>query len=237
VWQRKENPTAKRASDRVLNRQLQRLAKRWTRLLARNLPIGAAQHRALLHQEILAYIRCLIELKTNARPSGLRRVKQRLAALPPPLPTRQSPSTRAEGGGWRASTGVKPVQPISQPLADALAFLPAKAAKPEGDFTLTPAAMQRFCRLTGMDPTKFAGTGEAQAGLVFYVVAFALLSDLDHTSDLEMTLTLKRLRVCREELSQAVARILTGVATRKQYSLHELRSSLTRTLGLPPSEI
>ena len=180
-------------------------ARGWALLLAEGMPGSAPGLHAALAREIEAYARQLLWSRLRSRGlspaqlSGVEPIEARRlgsnsiwpsAAPEPADATDGSPTGEAESAQG----------PVSRP----------DASRPYTRPMVTREVFDRFCRWTGMDPGCLGGPEENQAGLVFYLVVFAMLTCPGGAPDLPSLKLFKKLRQCREQLTRQAEDFLGG---------------------------
>jgi hypothetical protein len=195
----------------------QETARGWALLLAEGMPGTAPGLHAALAREIEAYARQLLWSRLRSRGlspaqlSGVAPIEARrlgsTPSSPPPAPETADATDCSPTGGAESAGG-----PLSRP----------DPSRPYTRPMVTREVFERFCRWTGMDPGCLGGPEENQAGLVFYVVIFAMLTCPGGAPDLPSLKLFKKLRQCREQLTRQAEDFLGGA-----------RSGFTRTTPRP----
>jgi hypothetical protein len=203
---------------------LERKSHAWALLLAEGLVPHTSPRRIQVHREILAYGKRLLALRLEAR--GIQFVEGAVAGC-----------LRLDSEAWRGESGGGGEQ--SAPSGQSAQFLaPAEVlgiVRGTTGLSVTPAAFDRFCRWTGMDSGCLGGSPEHLAGLVFYLVVFSLLTEDGPAPDVGGQKLLQKLRLCREELTQAADRWCQEMDERRTANGFRLMSSaFKRNLGTPP---
>ena len=170
-------------------------ARSWALLLAEGMPCTAPGLHAALAREIeacagqLLWGRMRLRGMNPAQLAGAGPIERRGLGSAARSPLR-TPETPGETGA--SSPGG----------AEFSAGLPARSnpSRPYVPPVVTREVFERFCRWTGMDPGCLGGSEESQAGLVFYLVMFAMLTGPGGSPDLPSLRLFKKLRQCREQM-------------------------------------
>jgi hypothetical protein len=161
----------------------------------------------------------LVEHGISARPEARERMNREIRAFANQIALIRQGLSRAGGPysgpflPWRdfdegLSGGrgvIEPVEPPAYRSSEASdAACPVLAAHSPQLPGVTRESFERFCRWTGMDDSCLSGSAEHVASLVFYLIAFSVLTDQQQGPDVRSQLLLSKLRRCRESISRAV---------------------------------
>jgi hypothetical protein len=200
------------------------LARRWAVLLAGDMPADSPEARQQLRLELMAYARRLLDLRLHARGLILKPVSTADPEEPPAALTAAAPvnASAVTGSIADASAGFNGggLMPVSQ----------ATPQRCSPRLSVSPAMFERFCRLSGMDPGCLNGTPEHTAGLILYVIVFALLTGEEARPSVMTQRLLGRLRLCREQFVAHANQIEAWVDNPAR------RGSAMPRLGLDPRE-
>lgn len=203
---------------------LERKSHDWALLLTEGLVSHTSPRRIQVQREILAYGKRLLGLRLEAR--GIRFEQGGVAGH-----LRLNRETGRDESGQRGEQSA-PSGERASVLAPAELLGLVRGAT---GLSVTPAAFDRFCRWTGMDSGCLGGSPEHLAGLVFYLVVFSLLTEDGPVPDVGGQRLLQKLRLCREQLTQAADRWSQEIDDRRTANgFPPMRSSWKRSLAARP---
>lgn len=189
---------------RAWRKRIAKSARGWAVILADGMPGLAPGSHAALVREIEAYAWQL--LRTRCRASGLN---PRQLARPRPDAPRLLPSPDPSCCA-SAEIGHPPDCPPAGEVHAGGSVTSADPSRPYIPPTVTREVFERFCRWTGMDPGCLGGPEENRAGLVFYLVVFAMLAGPGDSPDRPSLRLFARLRQCREDLTRLIDSLFQG---------------------------
>jgi hypothetical protein len=192
---------------RSWRRRTRRLAWNWAVALADGTSAGSSGLHAALAREIEAYARRLVWARLRTRraapthrigPAGDQVVRHLLLA----------------DSGGRPPSCTPEAEPTPDPGdTPGSSLVQGASPRPYQPPAVTRETFERFCRWTGMDPGCLVGPEDHQAGLVFYLVVFAMLTDPGGSPDLRSIKLLEQLRLCREDLNRHAQGLFRSAAT------------------------
>lgn len=191
---------------RTWRRMTAEKARGWALLLAEGMPGTVPGLAAALAREIEAYALRLLRIRLRSRGMSPAQLTGGESVGPRHLPgvlevASARPEARRETDHFRPGD------------VDGSAWgtlLRPDASRPYAPPKVTREVFERFCRWTGMDPGCLGGGEEHQAGLVFYLVVFAMLTGPGASPDLPCLRLFTRLRQCREQLTRQAEDFFRG---------------------------
>lgn len=175
-------------------RALEQQADTWALLLVEEFDVASSLKVIQVQREILAYGKRLLALRHPVRGFSCSPVDA-IGRRPSLDVLSGAPESELRAHATPPGADANPSQ-----VSEAGVGIVQGASGPR----VTPAAFNRFCRWTGMDPGCLCGPPEHVAALVFYVVVFSLLTDEGASPNLGAQRLLQKLRFCREQLTRHV---------------------------------